>query len=88
MPTDASITRWEFVQEKNGTWTCFAVHEGGCRGAALRSFPTLSAASEYAMKYGFDPVTKYWTATSNGQTTHYRPGKSPVNLPIEGMPKH
>ena len=36
------------------------------------------------MKHGFDPVTKYWTATSNGQTTHYRPGEPPVDLPIRG----
>jgi hypothetical protein len=49
--------------------------------AASRPLRTLDDAKADAARFGFDAAAHYWTATSSGRTTHYRPGKQPISLP-------
>jgi hypothetical protein len=66
---------WEFVCAANGTWTWrFGAGSSG-------PFQSLDAATANAASHGFDPFSQSWQATVDGRTTHYRPGKTPQNLP-------
>ena len=56
-------------------------------GEAANSFISLDQATADATKHGFDPFSHYWIARLNGRTTHYRPGKTPLNLPASEEPK-
>jgi hypothetical protein len=67
--------RWEFICAADKTWKWrFGAGESG-------PFASLDAATANACSHGFDPFTQSWTSTADGRTTHYRPGKPPVNLP-------
>ena len=71
--------RWEFARITGRTWTWqFA------KGATSRAFSSLDAATANANNHGFDRFTCSWTATLNGRTTHYRPGRMPLDL-LDGM---
>jgi hypothetical protein len=73
MPLDAAS--WEFICDEDQTWTWrFGAGESG-------PFSSLEAATANATSHGFDPFSQSWTATVDGRTTHYQPGKTPVNLP-------
>ena len=75
MPADAPPGRWEFTCSTDGTWKWrFGEGESG-------PFSSLDAATANATSHGFDPFSQRWTATMDGRTTHYRPGRTPVNLP-------
>ena len=73
--TNVALPHWQFVCENDQTWTWRAAH------TVSAPFATREAAIENAKRCGFDPVDCYWTATGNGHTTHYRPGKVPIRLP-------
>ena len=45
-------------------------------------FATFSAAIDDASVRGFDRDSVYWLATSEGRTTHFRPGQPPVYGPV------
>ena len=66
---------WEFTCHEDQTWTWrFGAGESG-------PFSSLEAATANATSHGFDPFSQSWTSTVDGRTTHYQPGKTPVNLP-------
>jgi xylulokinase len=72
---DAPRSRWEFICSTDGTWKWrFGAGEEG-------PFSSLDAATANATSHGFDPFKQSWTSTVDGRTTHYRPGRTPVNLP-------
>ena len=73
--TTASV-RWLFICSKGGLWTWRSADS-----FAVATFTDLDAATADATLHGFDPFTHYWTANSGGRTTHFRPGKDPLNLP-------
>jgi hypothetical protein len=59
----------------------------GKEGETGDSFTSLDEATADATRQGFDPFSQYWTARVDGHTTHYRPGKSILNLPAGEDPK-
>ena len=67
--------RWQFVCEIDQVWTWRAVR------TVSAPFVNPQAAMENAARCGFDPLNCYWTLTTDGRTTHYRPGKTPIDLP-------
>ena len=69
------VPRWQFVCETDQTWTWRSVR------TVSTPFITLEAAMQNAKRCGFDPLSCYWTVTADGLTTHYRLGKTPVDLP-------
>ncbi|HZM45140.1 MAG TPA: hypothetical protein VFC14_09945 [Burkholderiales bacterium] len=72
---------WEFTCHEDQTWTWrFGAGESG-------PFSSLEAATANATSHGFDPFSQSWTATVDGRTTHYQPGKTPVNLPSGKGPR-
>jgi hypothetical protein len=81
MPADSPVSRWEFVCSTDGTWKwCFGESESG-------SFSSLDAATANATSHGFDPFSQHWTATVDGRTTYYEPGRTPVNVPAGKDPR-
>ena len=70
-----TVPRWKFVCETDQTWTWRAVR------TVSSPFVNHEAAMENAARCGFDPLSCYWTLTADGHTTHYRPGKMPIDLP-------
>ena len=69
------LPRWQFVCETDQTWTWRSVR------TVCTPFVTLEAAMQNATRCGFDPLGCYWTVTADGLTTHYRIGKTPIDLP-------
>ena len=77
MQADTPLPRWEFICSTDRTWKWrFGEGESG-------PFSSLDAATANATSHGFDPFTQRWTATADGRTTHYAPGKTPANLPAK-----
>lgn len=70
-----TVPRWQFVCESDQTCTWRA-----CRTVS-GPFVNHGAAMENAARCGFDPLGCYWTVTADGLTTHYRIGKTPIDLP-------
>ena len=80
-PIATACPKWLFTRS-GGTWTWRSAND-----SASKPFPNLDAATADAVTHGFNPLLDYWTATSNGRTTHYRPGKAPINLPYGHEPR-
>jgi hypothetical protein len=81
MPADAPLSRWDFICSTDGTWKWrFGEGESG-------PFSSLDAATANATSHGFDPFSQHWTATVDGRTTYYAPGKTPANLPAGKDPR-
>ena len=75
----ANGDRWEFVGAEGETWTwCRIDGSVQCSSAAFSDF---AVALRDATINGFDPGRNYWLVMSKGRTTHFRPGKTPINLP-------
>ena len=79
--------QWVFTCAANRTWGWRAMPKGIGDGEAVDSFINLGQATADATKHGFDSFSHYWIARVNGHTTHYRPGKTPLNLPVSEEPK-
>ena len=79
MPAPA-VPSWLFLCAADRTW---AWRSANAHGDLL---PSLDVAIMVATKHGFDPFAHYWTATIDGRTTHYRPSRTPVNLPSNEDP--
>ena len=73
---------WVFTRAANRTWAWRAIPNKG-PGEDSRSFPSLDTAAADAIKHGFDPSNEYWVTNVNRRSTHFQPGKAPVNLPSE-----
>ena len=71
--------QWVFICAGNRTWSWRAVQTEDMAGP----FASLDEATAHAMERGFDPFGQYWIARKDGRATHYRPGKSPENLPTD-----
>ena len=81
------IVRWEFIHGY-GQWSWRAVRAYSKISGSASAFVSLDVAKAHATVIGFDPFSQYWTATNDGHTTHYRPGKTPVNLPCGETPQN
>ena len=55
--------------------------DGSGGGVTVNSFISLDECTAEATTHGFDPFTQYWVTRANGAATHFRPGKTPINLP-------
>jgi hypothetical protein len=73
--------RWIFICSPARDWTWRSVD-----AFAETRFPSLGDATENAATHGFDSFSQYWTATENGRTTHFRPGRTSINLPAGDEP--
>lgn len=80
-PLPADVAQWLFICARDGTWTWRSANS-----AASSPLPNLDAAVIDATAKGFDPFIHYWTTTTRGRTTHFRPGQTPVNLPSDEDP--
>jgi len=77
MPADALHGRWTFICSPEGIWSWrFGEGESGL-------FSSFDDAAANATSHGFDPFSHSWTSAADGRTTHYRLGKTPVNLPSD-----
>ena len=74
------IPTWQFFHVQSKTWTWRSAKRSS------EGFLSLLEATTDARKHGFDPTIHYWTAATGGRTTHYRPGKAPVNVPSSQDP--
>ena len=77
--------RWEFTRAADHTWTWRRT----ASGVALSTsgvFPNYGATAADACNNGFRPQTDHWLVTSQGRTTHFRPGRAPINLPAGTEP--
>ena len=79
-PMPPTVPRWQFVRETDKMWRWRAVR------TVSPPFVTREAAMANAMRCGFEPLGCYWTVTVDEQTTHYRPSKMPIELPIGVQP--
>ena len=76
---------WTFVGPfEDRTWRANRV-DGQIK--TFGPFANLSEAKAKAVSEGFRPTSQYWVVETNGRATHYRPGKTPVNLPSGEIPK-
>lgn len=75
-----TVPDWRFTRETDRTWRWRAL------GTVSAPFVTCEAAMEDAAQCGFDPPSCYWTVTLSARTTHYRPGRIPINLPDTVQP--
>src|SRR5262245_21734813 len=80
------IHHWAFVAAPNHRWNWHLVLNDGNRDLKSPPFYSFAAATAHATIKGFDPCAHLWTATVNGRTTHYRPGRNPINLPAGEEP--
>ena len=76
--------RWDFIESSNRLHKWRNVGAAG-ETYASESFLSLELAAD-AIQRGFNPDTDYWTVTAGGRTTHFRPGRSAVNLPSGKAP--
>jgi len=78
-----SSQKWLFVgSPSDGTYTWRSAHDGGTSDP----FSGLPTAVADAIDNGLNLTSDYWIVQMNGRTTHYRPGKMPINLPTGEEP--
>ena len=73
--------QWAFICTNDGTWT-YRCADGRVGGP----FVTFAEASSDAAEHGFRSPSQYWTVTTGGRTTHYRPDMGWINLPAGETP--
>jgi len=73
---------WWFIGSEAGYWMWRSANS-----AASGPLRTLEDAKADAARFGFDAAEHYWTATTEGRTSHFRPGQPSVNLPAGENPK-
>ena len=72
---------WDFVERPHDGLHMWRVVRANGNTEVSERFASLVAAKADATLRGFEPDNDPWTVTSHGRTTHYRPGKSAINLP-------
>ena len=73
---------WWFHGSPEGYWVWRTANS-----AASMPLRSLEDATVDAARFGFAPLVHYWTATNNGLTTHFRPGKTAFTLPYDEYPE-
>ena len=79
-------SRWEFIRASNGKWSWKATSTDGKIFAQADTFFSLDLATASATTQGFDPFLQHWMTTFDGRTTHFRPGKNPINVTVGEAP--
>jgi hypothetical protein len=82
---DSLLDYWEFVLSDDGTWRYCQV-DGGIR-CPSEIFSDFGSALAHATTEGFNPASEYWMVKSLGRTTHFRPGRNPINMPSGKEPE-
>ena len=81
MRTKSKIPHWQFVCTDDQTWIW------RCADIVADPLPSIEEAmADAIVACGFDPASDYWTVTTDGRTTHNRPGKPPVKTPAGEEP--
>jgi hypothetical protein len=86
MLANTPISLWEFEEGPDLLWTWTAIDPLGNKAHTAMGFLRLDEAVPDATSNGFDASLHDWSATIDGQTTHYHVEQSPPDLAFKKRP--
>jgi hypothetical protein len=77
--------RWHFVEGYEGDatyWSWRTVSGDGTIETQSASFSTYGQAVSEAIRNGFQPRLQHWVVATRHTVTHFRPGQTPLTVPV------